>query len=106
MKKYYAAMGIGSIVFVAVLLLTCPRETDFQNVLEEKFGIVCSNVSFSCEQKIDGKEQSLTFVDSHVRNGVFFIKVKQTFETEAGKKKEYSGIGMFGKFFAVSEKAF
>lgn len=106
MKKYYAAVGISSIILVAVLLLTCPREADFQKVLEDQYGIVCSDMSFSCEQKKGSTEENLTFVNSHVRNGVFFLKVKQTFETEAGKTKEYSGIGMFGKFFAVSEKAF
>ena len=37
MKKYYTAVGIVSIILVAVLLLTCPKESDFQSYLEDKY---------------------------------------------------------------------
>lgn len=106
MKKYYAVVGISSILLVAILLLTCPKESDFQKLLEDEYGIVCSDVNFSCEQKIHDTEENLTFVSSYVRDGVFFTKITQTFETETGETKEYSGIGMLGTFFSVSEKTF
>ena len=31
------------------------------------------------------------------------MTVKQTFKTEAGVSKEYSGVGMFGTFFCFRE---
>ena len=29
MKKYYTIVGIVSIILVAILLITCPKESDF-----------------------------------------------------------------------------
>lgn len=34
------------------------------------------------------------------------MTVKQTYKTEAGVMKEYSGVGIFGTFLFVSEKTF
>ncbi|MDM5188396.1 hypothetical protein QUF99_14035 [Bacillus sp. DX4.1] len=106
MKKYYTAMGIVSIILVAVLLLTCPKESDFQAYLEDKYALICKEDNFECTQNINKQEEKMKFVSSDTRNGVFFMNVKQTFETEAGKKKEYSGVGLFGMFLFVSEKTF
>ena len=44
------------------------------------------------------KKEKLQFEGIDTRNGVFFMTVKQTFKTEAGVTKEYSGVGMFGTF--------
>ncbi|PFE03032.1 hypothetical protein COE15_00660 [Bacillus cereus] len=106
MKKYYTAVGIVSIILVAVLLLTCPKESDFRSYLEDKYALICNQGSFECTQNVGKKEQKMKFVSTDTRNGVFFITVKQTFETEAGKKKEYSGIGMFNTFLFVTEETF
>lgn len=106
MKKYYTAVGIVSIILVAVLLLTCPKESDFRSYLEDKYALICNQDSFECTQNVDKKEQKMKFVSTDRRNGVFFITVKQTFETETGKKKEYSGTGIFGTFLFVTEKTF
>jgi len=106
MKKYYIAVGIVSIILVAVLLLTCPKESDFRSYLEDKYALICNQDSFECTQNVDEKEQKMKFVSTNTRNGVFFITVKQTFEMENGKQKEYSGIGVFGTFLFVTEKTF
>lgn len=106
MNKYYAAMGIISIIFVAVLLITCPKESDFRSYLEEKYALHCNENSFECTQSVGKNEQKLKFVGSDTRDSVFFITVKQTFETETGEKKEYSGFGILGTFWFLNEKTF
>lgn len=98
MEKNFIIVGISSIIFVAIMLLTCPNEADFQEHLEDKYSIVCNEVDFNCTQKKEGKEEKLEFVSKDVRNGVFFIKIEQTFQTETEKKKTYSAIGVFGMF--------
>ncbi|HDX9577126.1 TPA: hypothetical protein ROX88_000606 [Bacillus pseudomycoides] len=106
MKKNFILVGIGSIIFVAILLLTCPKEADFQKHLEDKYSIVCNEVDFSCTQKKDQKDEKMEFVSKDVRNGVFFIKIEQTFQTETEKKKTYSAVGILGMFLFSSEKTF
>ncbi|TKI88152.1 hypothetical protein FC699_28525, partial [Bacillus wiedmannii] len=61
---------------------------------------------FVFERDVDGKKEKLQFESTDARNGVFFMTAKQTFKTEAGVTKEYSGVGMFGTFLFVSEKTF
>lgn len=106
MEKNFILVGIGSIILVAILLLTCPKEADFQKYLEDKYSIVCNEVDFHCTQKKDQKEEKLEFVSKDVRNGVFFIKIEQTFQTETGEKKTYNAIGILGIFLFSSEKTF
>ncbi|CAG9614242.1 hypothetical protein BACCIP111899_03469 [Bacillus rhizoplanae] len=106
MGKTFTIIGISSIIFVAILLLTCPKEADFQKHLADEYSIVCSEMSFNCTQQKDNKEEKLEFVSSDVRNGVFFMKIEQTFQTETGKKKTYSAIGILGMFLFSSEKTF
>ncbi|MGG2065933.1 hypothetical protein [Bacillus sp. S14(2024)] len=106
MEKTFTIVGISSIIFVAILLLTCPKEVDFQKHLEDEYSIVCNEVSFNCTQKKDNKEEKLEFVSSDVQNRVFFMKIEQTFQTETGKKKAYSAIGILGMFLFSSEKTF
>ncbi len=98
MKKYYTIVGIVSIILVAILLITCPKESDFKLYLEDKYALKCDEGSFECTQNVDGKKEKLKFESTDARNGVFFMTVKQTFKTEADVTKEYSGVGMFGTF--------
>jgi hypothetical protein len=106
MKKYYTIVGIVSIILVAILLITCPKESDFNLYIEDKYALKCDEGSFECTQNVDGKKEKLQFESTDARDGVFFMTVKQTFKTEAGITKEYSGVGMFGTFLFVSEKTF
>ncbi|KEK25044.1 hypothetical protein [Bacillus gaemokensis] len=106
MKKYYTIVGIVSIILVAVLLLTCPKESDFGSYLKDKYALNCNQNNFDCTQNVGKSKENMKFVSTDTRNGVFFIKVKQTFETAAGKKKEYSGVGILGTFLFVTEKTF
>ncbi|MBE5104934.1 hypothetical protein IGI01_06440 [Bacillus thuringiensis] len=106
MKKYYTIVGIVSIILVAILLITCPKESDFNLYVEDKYALKCDESSFACTQNVDGKTEKLQFESTDARDGVFFMTVKHTFKTEAGIKKEYSGVGMFGTFLFVSEKTF
>ncbi|AZJ20254.1 hypothetical protein CN575_26985 [Bacillus wiedmannii] len=106
MKKYYTIVGIVSIILVAILLITCPKESDFKVYVEDKYALKCDESSFECTQNVDGKKEKLQFESTDARNGVFFMTAKQTFKTEAGVTKEYSGVGMFGTFLFVSEKTF
>ena len=106
MKKYYTIVGIVSIILVAILLITCPKESDFKLYLEDKYALKCNEDSFECTQNVDEKKEKLQFEGIDTRNGVFFMTVKQTYKTEAGVTKEYSGVGMFGTFLFVSEKTF
>ncbi|HDR4564434.1 hypothetical protein [Bacillus paranthracis] len=106
MKKYYTIVGIVSIILVAILLITCPKESDFKLYLEDKYALKCDEGSFECTQNVEGKKEKLKFESTDARNGVFFMTVKQTFKTEADVTKEYSGVGMFGTFLFVSEKTF
>ncbi|MFJ8528979.1 hypothetical protein [Bacillus sp. NPDC094106] len=106
MKKYYTIVGIVSIILVAILLLTCPKESDFWLYIEDKYNLSCNQNSFECTQNVGKTEEKMKFISTDTRNGVFFMTVKQTFETETGKKKEYSGVGIFGTFLFVSEKTF
>ncbi|KFN04158.1 hypothetical protein D0U04_18160 [Bacillus clarus] len=106
MKKYYTIVGIVSIILVAILLLTCPKESDFRLYLEDKYALECDENSFECTQNVGETKEKLKFISTDARNGVFFMNVKQAYETEAGKKKEYSGVGIFGTFLFVSEKTF
>ncbi|SFC92098.1 hypothetical protein SAMN04488168_11217 [Bacillus sp. 491mf] len=106
MDKKFIIIGISSIILVAIMLLTCPKEADFQKHLEDKYSIVCNEVDFHCTQKKDQKEEKMEFVSKDVRNGVFFIKIEQTFQTETEKKKTYSAIGVLGMFLFSSEKTF
>ncbi|ABS21899.1 hypothetical protein ACRS6Y_16410 [Bacillus cytotoxicus] len=106
MKKYYTIVGIASLILIAVLLLTCPKEADFRLYIQDKYGLNCHQDDFTCIQKVGKQEEKMQFVSTDARNGVFFLTIKQKFETEAGKKKEYSGFGIFGTFLFVSEKTF
>ncbi|MEK7016870.1 hypothetical protein [Bacillus sp. FSL R9-9410] len=106
MKKYYTIVGIVSIILVAILLITCPKESDFKLYLEDKYALKCDENSFECTQNVDEKKEKLQFESIDARNGVFFMTVKQTYKTEAGVMKEYSGVGIFGTFLFVSEKTF
>ena len=63
----------------------------------------CDESSFECTQNVDEKKEKLQFESIDARNGVFFMTVKQTYKTEAGVTKEYSGVGIFGISFCFRE---
>lgn len=50
------------------------------------------------------EKEKLQFEGIDTRNGVFFMTVKQTYKTEAGVTKEYSGVGMFGTFLLFQRR--
>ena len=58
MKKYYTIVGIISIILVAILLITCPKESDFKLYLEDKYALKCDESSFECTQNVDGKRKT------------------------------------------------
>lgn len=58
MKKYYTIVGIISIILVAILLITCPKESDFKLYLEDKYALKCDESSFECTQNVDGKKKN------------------------------------------------
>lgn len=58
MKKYYTIVGIVSIILVAILLITCPKESDFKLYLEDKYALKCDESSFECTQNVDGKKRN------------------------------------------------
>lgn len=57
MNKYYTIVGIVSIILVAILLITCPKESDFKLYLEDKYALKCNEDSFECTQNVDGKRE-------------------------------------------------
>lgn len=58
MKKYYTIVGIVSIILVAILLITCPKESDFKVYVEDKYALNCNESSFECTQNVDGKKKN------------------------------------------------
>lgn len=58
MKKYYTIVGIVSIILVAILLITCPKESDFKLYLEDKYALKCDENSFECTQNVDEKKRN------------------------------------------------
>ena len=72
--------------------------------VQDKYALNCNESSFECSQNVDGKKEKLQFESTDARNGVFFMTVKQTFKTEAGVSKEYSGVGMFGTFLLFQRR--
>ena len=53
--------SIVSIILVAILLITCPKESDFKLYLEDKYALKCDEGSFECTQNVDGKKEKLKF---------------------------------------------
>lgn len=50
MKKYYTIVGIVSIILVAILLITCPKESDFKLYLEDKYALKCDEIALNARK--------------------------------------------------------
>ncbi|MFX3625316.1 MAG: hypothetical protein ACE3JP_15120 [Ectobacillus sp.] len=96
MNKVFIFTGITTILIVAIFILTCPKEQGFQQYIEKEYGIVCSEQSFQC---LENESEPLEFVESQVRNSVFFMTIEKTFQTKSGEYKSIRSIGFLNHFW-------
>ncbi|MFD3450183.1 hypothetical protein ACFDTO_37020 [Microbacteriaceae bacterium 4G12] len=102
MNKPFLYTGIISLLLVTLFIWTCPKEADFNRYLEEKQGIICGKQSFTCVQTKDGKEHKLELLDTKIHNGVFFMTVTKTFQTEEKAEMSIHSIGFLHMFVKTS----
>ncbi len=101
MNKVFLTIGAISLTIVALLILTCPTEADFDRYLAKEHRIQCTNTDFTCVKKEEGENVKLNLVETTVNNRVFYTTIQKTFQAESGRTitvKAWGVLNMFIKF--------
>ncbi|MBO9129548.1 hypothetical protein [Bacillus sp. 165] len=104
MNKSFLTIGLLSLALVAVFILTCPREADFEQYIAKKYDIECSGTDFTCVKYEGGHNVKLTLVQTTVKGRVFFMNAEKTFETNDGRTITIKALGILNTFLQSSIK--